>query len=469
MLEFKCPECRRTLEIEDDKAGRNILCQVCGSSVPVLKWKSLGSRNYFPAGLMTAGILWIVLGGITILDRLLMTVLIREPLPPHQVTQLWSAFVIGLCWGGYTAFAGARAIAGKLPEVAPYAKNSLALGVANWLAAVLDLSRADACNAFVNMIAGIGYVVAALLTWNSAEAYLAWLNDPASRRRRRPRVQDYVDDEDEDDDAPRRKRRRDRNGVPTGLIVGLAIGIPILLITVGVIVALAVVGSRTRQDLAQNNNNPGLQEPARDAVPPPQFNRPPQPPPQIVKKPPEFVKKPPQKPAELMRPGEWLVLFRSQDPMKWNTASPDENNFAISIMQAPRQVRFLRLTRMDTGEALIVPVTLFQLSRQPNDVPPGHFAWNGNAKQILGARHLGIVEGPRVPFGKTSAGLISVLNIGANDFIGSGFGHKIQFMEKQCWCWRGKVLGPTVFEIAVTTNELSEDEDSLLLRPQGKQ
>ena len=133
------------------------------------------------------------------------------------------------------------------------------------------------------------------------------------------------------------------------------------------------------------------------------------------------------------------------------------------MAQAHARIRFLRLTRLDTRDALIVPITHAQLTSEPRDVAAGQFAWNGSAAESFGGLHLGIVEGPRLRFGKSPAGVISVLNQGLDDFAGSGFGHKIHAKEKQCWCWRGKVLPATVFEIAVAAGDLTANEERLLL------
>jgi hypothetical protein len=92
-------------------------------------------------------------------------------------------------------------------------------------------------------------------------------------------------------------------------------------------------------------------------------------------------------------PTGWVVLFRSQDPSVWNTDSPDENRFAIPAERAHRQVRYLRLKRMDTGEVQIIPITHAQLTQQPQRLGEREFAWNGSANVAHGGRHLGIAQG----------------------------------------------------------------------------
>ncbi len=75
-----------------------------------------------------------------------------------------------------------------------------------------------------------------------------------------------------------------------------------------------------------------------------------------------------------------------------------------------------------------------------------------NRREWEGCR-LGIVQGPRheVP---APHGLISVMNEHWHAFAGSGFGHKCFANDKQYYCWRGKEIPRTVFEIAVTNDQL---------------
>jgi eukaryotic-like serine/threonine-protein kinase len=65
--------------------------------------------------------------------------------------------------------------------------------------------------------------------------------------------------------------------------------------------------------------------------------------------------------------------------------------------------------------------------------------------------------GPCFAFPNTSAGAIAVMQ-GHPDFTGSGFGHKVRFDDKQYYCWRGKEIPPTAFEITVTVDPLTEEE-----------
>jgi serine/threonine protein kinase len=162
-------------------------------------------------------------------------------------------------------------------------------------------------------------------------------------------------------------------------------------------------------------------------------------------------------------PVHWTVLFRSDDPSVWDTDSKREKKFAIPLEKASEDIRYLRLRRMDTKEALILPITNDQLR---NGKPPTKEVgawWNGTAKEDWKGRHLGIAEAPRQKF-PAPKGTISVMTEGWDDFGGSGFGHKCFVNDKQYYCWRGEEIPKTVFEIAVTDGPLTAEEKRSLVK-----
>jgi hypothetical protein len=157
----------------------------------------------------------------------------------------------------------------------------------------------------------------------------------------------------------------------------------------------------------------------------------------------------------------WTVLFRADDPSVWDTRSKGKK-FAVPLDEAPADFRYLRLRRMDTGEALILPLTRDQLQ---NDKPPTSdvgFWWNGTAKFDWEGRHLGIAQAPRHRF-PAPKGMIGVMTEGWDAFTGSGFGHKCFVNDKQYYCWRGQEIPRTVYEIAVTDGPLSPEEKRCLV------
>jgi len=156
---------------------------------------------------------------------------------------------------------------------------------------------------------------------------------------------------------------------------------------------------------------------------------------------------------------KWTILFRSDDPALWDT---DTKGKAIPLDAAPAKFQFLRLRRMDTGDALILPIDPEDLTNGKPD-PEARYWWNGTAKKDWEGRHLGIVQAPRHKF-PAPQNMIGVMTEGWDAFTGAGFGHKCFVNDKQYYCWRGKEIRKTVFEIAVSDGPLSPEEKRLLLR-----
>jgi hypothetical protein len=155
----------------------------------------------------------------------------------------------------------------------------------------------------------------------------------------------------------------------------------------------------------------------------------------------------------------WTVLFRSDDPSVWgkNAKNREGQQVAIPLRFAPDNMRYLRLRRMDTGEALILPLTIEQLENATPD-PDAAYFWNGTAKEEYGGRHLGVAQGPRYKF-PAPHGMIAVMTTAGWDaYAGSGFGNKAFVNDRQYYSWRGKEIPRTTFEIAVSAGPLSPAE-----------
>jgi hypothetical protein len=162
-------------------------------------------------------------------------------------------------------------------------------------------------------------------------------------------------------------------------------------------------------------------------------------------------------------PRGWTVLFRSDDAAVWNSFSPAEK-FAMPVGRAHATVRYLRLKRVDTGESLVVPIKRDQLAAQPRPIPGKGHGWNGTARNQYSAWHLGIFQAARVKWPEFPPGTISVMDDGWDAFRGSGFGHKPNTIDTQHYCWQGKEIPKAVFEIAVTTEPLTNEEKPLLVK-----
>ncbi len=53
----------------------------------------------------------------------------------------------------------------------------------------------------------------------------------------------------------------------------------------------------------------------------------------------------------------WTVIFRSDDPIVWNSGSgdpTDANGYAVTTDKVPADMRYLRLARTDSGGAVII-------------------------------------------------------------------------------------------------------------------
>src|SRR5262245_30452962 len=81
-------------------------------------------------------------------------------------------------------------------------------------------------------------------------------------------------------------------------------------------------------------------------------------------------------------PPRWTILFRSDDPSVWDTDAKDAKGqqCAIPLRFAPDTFRYMRLRRMDTFEALILPLTPDDLENGKPDDPDARFWWNGTAE-----------------------------------------------------------------------------------------
>ena len=152
----------------------------------------------------------------------------------------------------------------------------------------------------------------------------------------------------------------------------------------------------------------------------------------------------------------WSVLFRSSDPLLWDVAVRNTDSFAVPVASAPPGFRYVRLTRADTGEYVIVPAATLRSGGEPGSRP-----WFRGDKRIdKQGCCLGIVDGARpvdvehVPILRSST---------AGSFSGWGFGIWLSGPERQAWVWDGKPLKETIMEIAVTGRELTAEEKTKLL------
>jgi hypothetical protein len=148
----------------------------------------------------------------------------------------------------------------------------------------------------------------------------------------------------------------------------------------------------------------------------------------------------------------WLVLFRSSNPKHWNTTSggkTDADGYAIPVNWASDKINYLRLTRMDNGQSVVIPMTYEKLTGAYQAVSDT-LGWHGLNEIRSNARHLGVyrTETVRLEKGEIS---ISV----SRGHKGWGFGHRAWIDDRQGYVWDGMALPKTVFEIAVAKKPLS--------------
>jgi len=138
-------------------------------------------------------------------------------------------------------------------------------------------------------------------------------------------------------------------------------------------------------------------------------------------------------------PPDWeeLVVFRCNDPSIWNQAVDEgEDRHAVPLAQVPDNAAFLRLRRLDTGEAVVVPVGAGDLTQDGGGRGTG---FNGSKEEFYGARHLGVYQ----------EGLPQEVEI-RFAYGGWGFGHRADGEPSQALGWAGhEISNGTVIEITV--------------------
>jgi hypothetical protein len=162
----------------------------------------------------------------------------------------------------------------------------------------------------------------------------------------------------------------------------------------------------------------------------------------------------------------WTVLFRGRNPRAWNTKSQGETA-AVPLSEAPADMKYLCLRRLDTNEAFIMPLTRDQLGKtlKNGDDRSAPYRWCGTNEDHWGGRHLGIGEGPLRRGGDTPYfGKIAIQVESVDCFLGSGFGHEHHGDGRtQHFGWRGEKIQPTDFEISVSAGPLSDEEKRCLI------
>jgi hypothetical protein len=153
--------------------------------------------------------------------------------------------------------------------------------------------------------------------------------------------------------------------------------------------------------------------------------------------------------------GRWVILLRSDDPSVWTHPAGnagDRNGFGADIEDvAPADLAYLRIRRMDTGDFVIIPMKKEDLRKMTP-------TWCGSAWVGYGGTHLG-VKHPTMQ--NVEAGLV---DIDAHAH-GWGFGHIMYAPEASAMGYARAcaTIEKTVFEIAVTSDDLNASEKRVLV------
>jgi hypothetical protein len=149
---------------------------------------------------------------------------------------------------------------------------------------------------------------------------------------------------------------------------------------------------------------------------------------------------------------DWQVIFRSADPSIWDKDVNDgEQRFASSLSSVPSGIQYLRIRK--NSDYVIFPVTTSTLREARDD---GWYGWNGVNESLCAARHLGVYD---IHMPVTDQGRVCVIG---TQYAGWGFGHIAWVDDRQGYCWAGKPIAPTVFEIAVKPGPLTTEETKCL-------
>ncbi len=151
--------------------------------------------------------------------------------------------------------------------------------------------------------------------------------------------------------------------------------------------------------------------------------------------------------------GTWMVIFRSDDPANWDKKVKTATDFAVEIASVPDDIKFIKITKVDNSDFVIVPIGK-EFLRKDGASGDGRFGWWNSSNLEEGAFHLGIWS-KAMPIAVANKIAIRALWYAS---CGWGFGHKTGVNGGQWYAWNGKEIHKTVFEIAVTRSELTTAE-----------
>ncbi|MBL7134854.1 MAG: hypothetical protein ISS78_12200 [Phycisphaerae bacterium] len=150
----------------------------------------------------------------------------------------------------------------------------------------------------------------------------------------------------------------------------------------------------------------------------------------------------------------WTTIFRSADPAVWNTdRSTGTLSYALPLAKVGGPIRYLKMTRLDTGQYVIVRLNAMQLAQTVSTTET--HGWHGAKERLSsGGYRFGVYSrGPR----RTSQRVEVTYS-----HWGWGFGYD-RTTRKMAWTWAGRAIAKTSFQIAVTNGDLTAAEKKCLL------
>jgi len=155
----------------------------------------------------------------------------------------------------------------------------------------------------------------------------------------------------------------------------------------------------------------------------------------------------------------WLVLFRGDSALYWDSDVDTPTSFAIPLsMIAEEEIRFLRIRRMDTGEEVIVPLTKEQFLAAGAISP--NVLWASNRDKRSGLQMLGIASAA-IPAADGSPWIAYEQK---KPYGGWGFGAIWGQSDQPVSVWAGAQLFDIDLEIAVKNSSLDVREIRSVLK-----
>ena len=153
---------------------------------------------------------------------------------------------------------------------------------------------------------------------------------------------------------------------------------------------------------------------------------------------------------------EWVVIFRSDDAAVWNTdRSTGTLSYAVPLGTIGGPVRYLRMTRQDTGDFVIIPMKAMWLDRSLIVTATRRHGWYGlKSRNTGGGYGFGI-------YSRGSSRTSQRVNV-TYEHWGWGFGYDRR-AKKSVRTWAGRAIEKTALKIDVTNGDLTPAEAKYLL------